>query len=203
MRDLVYYVAASVDGFIADEDGDASQFPMDPDTVAALFSRYPETCPAPLREAFGVTGERRRFDTVLLGRRTHQPAIEAGWQGGAYPHLRQIVVTHHDLGDTPGVETLSGDVALAVARLKAEPGDDIWLCGGADLASQLIDVIDELQVKVNPILLGGGIPLFARGRMPRSVALTEVDHLPGDVVLSTYRMSGGPGLDSELSSPVG
>lgn len=69
MRELVYCTAVSVDGFIADARGDFSRFPVRPETLAALFARCPETCPAHLREPLGVSGGPRRFDTVLMGAR--------------------------------------------------------------------------------------------------------------------------------------
>lgn len=83
MRELVHYIAASVDGFIADARGDFSRFPVRAETLAALFERYPETCPAHLREPLGVSGGARRFDTVLMGARTREPAVQAGLTGGA------------------------------------------------------------------------------------------------------------------------
>lgn len=81
---------------------------------------------------------------------------------------------------------MSGDVASQVADLKREAGVDIWLCGGAQLAGQLLDGIDEFQFKVNPVLLGDGIPVIGG---PRQVDLTLVstEPLPGGVVLNTYR----------------
>lgn len=187
MRDLVYYVATSIDGYIADPDGDFSAFPHDPATLAALFDRYPETCPAHARAALGVDAEPRRFDTVLMGYRTYQPALAVGLPGGAYPHLRQIVATHRPLPESPSLTAVSGDLADHVARLKAEPGRDIWLCGGADLAAQLIDHIDEIQIKLNPILLGAGIPLLPSADGPRAVRLISTEELPGAVALLTYR----------------
>lgn len=186
MRDLVYYVATSIDGFIASPDGGAEGFPADPATLVELFARYPETCPAHVRDALGVDGSPRRFDTVIMGEATHRPAIEAGLSS-AYPHLRQYVVTHRPLPQDPTVTRVDGDVVETVRALKTEDGRDIWLCGGADLAAQLIDEIDELQLKVNPVLFGSGIPLTRLGHGVREFVLRDVERLPAGVLLVTYR----------------
>ncbi|MBO0596185.1 dihydrofolate reductase [Nesterenkonia sp. E16_7] len=190
MRELVYYIATSIDGFIADPAGDFSSFPLDPQTLDALFERYPETCPVHAREALGVTGEPRRFDTVLMGRRTHQPAVDAGLLGGAYPHLRQILAAHRAPGQAPGIEVIHGDLPARVRELKAEPGRDIWLCGGAELAGQLLGEIDELQLKINPLVLGAGIPLFRAEATAHSFHPAGLESLPGGVTLATFRAAG-------------
>lgn len=188
MRSLVYYVATSMDGFIADPTGDFSAFPQRPETLRALFERYPETCPAHVRDALGVHAAPTRFDTVLMGYRTFLPALQAGLTGGAYPHLHQIVVTHRQIA-LEGVRTLTGDISAQVAELKRQPGRDLWLCGGGDLAGQLIEEIDELELKVNPVLLGEGIPLLRRPSDQRSFDLAGSERLPGGVLLNRYRRS--------------
>lgn len=186
MRKLVYYVAASLDGRIADADGDPSAFPNDPATLAALFDRYPETCPAHVRGALGITAEPARFDAVILGRRTHQPAIDAGLEHGAYPHLEQYVVSRSELPAGSRLHRLSGDLSAEVRELKARPGRDIWLCGGAEIARQLVTEIDEIQVKLNPVLLGRGVPLLPFDGAARPLRLDRVEPLTGDVLLLTY-----------------
>lgn len=185
MRHLVYYIATSFDGFIADAEGGTAAFPTHPETLAALFERYPETCPTHLRAALGITGEARRFDTVLMGARTHEPALDAGLTS-AYPHLRQYVVTHRDLPADESVHPIRSGLHEAVTALKSEPGTDVWLCGGGHLAGQLIDLIDEIQLKINPVLLGDGVPLV-RGARPSGFELTAAETLPGGVLLATYR----------------
>lgn len=192
MRDLVYYVATSIDGYIADPTGDVSAFPTRPDTLAALFDLYPETCPTHMRAPLGVEAPARRFDTVLMGYATFAPALAAGFPGGTYPHLRQIVATHRALPGETSPSTVSGDLPGQIAALKQQPGQDIWLCGGADLAGQLIDLIDEIQLKINPVLLGRGIPVL---RTPPAISVslsfdrTDLTALPGNVLLTTYRRS--------------
>lgn len=169
MRKLIYYVAVTVDGFIAAPDGAFDFFPLEGDHGPWLTERYPETIPGHFRETFGLTQARpRAFDTVLMGRATHQVAVDEGLASG-YPHLRQYVFTSHP-GDLPvedGLTITSGDPVAVVRELKAEPSDlDIWLCGGGALAATLIDEIDEFRLKVNPLILGAGIPLVAGQAAP-------------------------------------
>ena len=159
MRKLIYYVAVTVDGFIAAPDGAFDFFPLEGDHGPWLTERYPESIPGHFRETLGLTQARpRAFDTVLMGRATHQVAVDEGLASG-YPHLRQYVFTSHP-GDLPvedGLTITSGDPVAVVRELKAEPSDlDIWL----------IDEIDEFRLKVNPLILGAGIPLVAGQAAP-------------------------------------
>lgn len=186
MRDLVYYVAMSIDGFIAAPDGDPGFFPNHPESVVALFHRYPETCPVHLQEHFGISDEPLRFDAVIMGANTHRPAIEAGLSS-AYPHLQQYVVTRSEFPPDNRVTFIDGDVAEFTRELKSRDGKDIWLCGGSDLAGQLVDEIDELQVKINPVVVGSGKPLFGMDFAASSWQLTNQELIPADVLLLTYR----------------
>ena len=72
-------------------------------------------------------------------------------------------------GAHPRVTVLSGDVDTAVAALRAEPGRDIWLFGGGSLFASLLaaDLVDDIELAIMPVLLGGGVPLVSPGA-PRS-----------------------------------
>ncbi|HWT22504.1 MAG TPA: dihydrofolate reductase family protein [Solirubrobacteraceae bacterium] len=144
---------------------------------------------------------RPRFD----GLRRAEPPLRHGapgrrtWEGGLpegvtspYPHLRQIVVssTLTEPPD-PALELIRDDVGARVRALKAEPGADIWLCGAAALAATLVDEIDELVLKVNPVVLGDAIGLFAGDVGPRTVEVTEHRAYPNGFALVRGRLRRG------------
>ena len=70
--------------------------------------------------------------------------------------------------------------------LKAEAGQDIWLCGGAELAGALFIEIDELILKINPVVIGSGIPLFDGAAENRPTVLTEHKVYANGFVLARY-----------------
>lgn len=190
MRKLVYYVASSLDGFIAAEDGSTDAFPASEAYLRQLAGDLPETLPAHVRAAFGVDAPPVRFDTVLMGRATYEPALRAGISS-PYAPLRQYVFSRSvPAPPAPDVTVHAGDPVPVVQRLKAEDsGADIWLCGGGDLAAQLIGEIDELLLKVNPVILGRGVPLFRERAGARSFALAGHEVREGGVLMVRYRAS--------------
>ena len=159
MAKLVYYIAATIDGFIAGPGGEFDFFPLEPDMMAALTEQFPETVPTHLRERAGVTGvPNRRFGTVVMGRGTYRIGLDEGVTS-PYSVLRQIVFSR-SLPKSDEVEIVDSDPAAFVADLKRNTDRDIWLCGGAQLAGSLYDHIDEMIIKRYPITAGAGIPLI-------------------------------------------
>jgi len=190
VRKLVYFVATTLDGFIAGPDGgDPSGEPFLPvteDLVAFLVEHYPETLPGPARAAMGLDGPGRAFDTVVEGRRSYEVGLAAGVTD-AYPHLRHLVLST-TLTSVPGDQVeLVRDAALdRVHRLKAEDGLDVWLVGGGTLAHSLLPEIDRLVLKVNPSIIGSGIPLFAGPFAPYTFHPVAEVPLAGGVRVVTY-----------------
>ena len=187
MRKLVYYVASTLDGFIAGPDGSIDFYPFEPDLAEFIRTRYPETLPAHVRPAVGIPDStpNRAFDTLVMGRATLDPGLRAGI-ASPYPHLKQYVFSRslpHGDGDP---EVVEGDPVGFVRALKEQDGLDIWLCGGGDLAGQLLPEIDELVIKLSPVIAGGGVPVVRRDFDPTRFTLTSTTPLPSGVVVLTY-----------------
>ncbi|RZU54169.1 dihydrofolate reductase [Krasilnikovia cinnamomea] len=184
MRKLVYYVAATLDGFIAAPDGSWDFFGApDPGLMAYVTARYPETLPTAVREQLGATGPAQVFDTVVMGRGTYEPALAAGVTS-PYAHLDQYVFSRTlDPATDPAVTVVADDPAPYLRELKQRPGKDIWLCGGGALAAALRDEIDEFVIKLNPVLAGGGVPLVGGPFDGRPLTLLDTTALDGSGVL--------------------
>jgi dihydrofolate reductase len=184
-RKLIYYVASTVDGFIAGPNGSWEFFPVEGEHMADLSARYPEAIPTHVRQAIGVDPANLRFDTVLMGRMTYQPALDIGVTS-PYAHLKQYVFARSLAGNDPEVEIVDGDPIPLVRKLKGEEGLGIWLCGGGNLAHQLLPEIDELVLKLYPIVIGEGIPLFAGLFQVNDFALADSHTYGNGVMLLTY-----------------
>ena len=190
MRTLTYLVAVTLDGCIAGPDGSFDAFIPEGDHIGAQVERWPETIPGHYRAPLGITGENREFDTVIMGRATYEVGSKAGITS-PYGHLRQIVVssTMRESPD-PAVELVHADPLSVVDGLKRQAGSGIWLCGGGALAAALFPAIDELVLKVHPVVLGRGIPLFAERVDTSRFALVESTRYEPGVLFNRYRRGG-------------
>jgi dihydrofolate reductase len=187
-RKLVYYVACTLDGFIAREDGSLDWALFQGEHLADLIQRFPETFPAHLHAALGVPQSARRFDTVLMGRKTYEVGLNEGITS-PYESLRQVVFSRSLAQAAAGaVHVHRGPPLEFVRQLKAESGRDIWLCGGAKLAAAVFTEIDELILKITPVLIGSGIPLFDGVAGTRPTTLVEHKVYANGVVLARYEL---------------
>lgn len=192
MRELVYYVAVSLDGYIAAPDDTFDAFAVEGDHIDMILRDYKDTLPTMGLEALGLTPDLSRFDTVLMGWNTYATGLPYG-AVSPYAHLRQYVFSRtHTVAD-PSVTVTSQDPVALVRELKKESGSGIYLCGGGLLASSLIGEIDRLILKVNPVLLGSGKKLFAE---------REYGAIPTHLAASTPYESGVVINEYVCSAPV-
>lgn len=187
LRKLVYYVASTLDGFIAAPDGSYDFLPLEPDVAAYLTAEWPQTFPTFTHAQFGIASPPTgRFDALLMGRATYDPALKLGVTS-PYAHLKQYVFSRSlPPSDDPQLEIVDADPVTFVRELKGRPGGDIWLCGGGQLAGQLLDEVDELVVKLNPVVIGSGVPLADRGFTPSRFTLVGTRPFDSGVVVLRY-----------------
>ena len=190
MRALTYFVACTLDGFIARRDGSWDFFIPEGDHIAGQVAEYPETVPGHFRGPAGIDAPNRNFDAVLMGRATYEVGLPLGVTS-PYPHMAQYVFSRSAAPASADVHHVQGDELAVVRTLKREPGLGIWLCGGGRLASSLAPEIDELVLKVHPVALGEGIRLFEGLAAPVRLVPLESHAWSSGVVFRRYRVKKG------------
>ena len=140
--DLIYSVAASLDGYIAGPDGEYDWIPVDPEIdFEAMYAG---------------------FGGIVMGRRSYEVFVATG--GAPGPALPTYVYsTTLPEGERDGI-SFARDAVAHVRALKASgAGKPLWLWGGGNLFRQLADagLVDGVQVAIVPVILGGGLPLIA------------------------------------------
>lgn len=147
-KKIILYIAISLDGFIAKEDGSLD-----------WLTKYENS-----GEDYGFKELYNRIGTVLVGGTTYRQ-IEDAYKGKeVYVFTRKEPKHRAD-----NIHFVSGDVKEVISNLKLGNNRNIWLVGGAALANQFLsaDLIDEYMITIIPALLGKGISLF-RGGYPQS-----------------------------------
>ncbi len=182
------YIGMTLDGFIAGPGDEVDFLPVSDDHTQHMKDRYPEVLPTHARHAMGVAdAPRRLFDTIVMGRRTYDPALQVGITD-PYAHLRTVVFSRSlDESLDPKVEITAADPVTRVRELKAEESPyGIYLAGGGALAGALLDEIDRMVVKKYPVVAGAGIPAFTADFRPTQLALEEVSTFDSGCAVLTY-----------------
>ncbi len=164
MRKLTLFIACSLDGYIAREDGGVDWLFTDAD--------------------YGYRRFFRSIDTMLMGRKTYEKALELGDR--SYGEKRWIVFSRRKMRG-PEAVSFERDPVAAARRLKRGKGKGIWLVGGSQLLSALLEagLVDEMMIFVHPIILGKGIPLF-RTLSERKLKLSGSKRFRSGLVLLHY-----------------
>ena len=105
-----------------------------------------------------------RIDALFIGRKSYELMQSMGDEGmGSFPKLTEYIFSTTLEAVKPDAILIQGDLLAEVNRIKAGPGKDIWLFGGASLTHSLmtLGLVDELLLAVHPLLLGSGKSLFS------------------------------------------
>ncbi len=187
MREVVLYLQVTVDGRIEGPAGAMDWIRVGEDT-------------------WRVVGElQERADTVLLGRvtyeqfLTHWPATatDPGASRGEGEHARWLEKTPKLVCSRtphePGWVNARAvpDAAAAITALRAQPGGDLLVLGGVDLARSLVaaDLVDEYRLLVNPVVTGRGRKLFGTPSPRTDLELAGCEAFSSGVLSLCYRRS--------------
>jgi dihydrofolate reductase len=177
---LIYHVAVSLDNFIAD------QGMIDGNINKSLFLFDGDHVPDFLTDI-------QQYDSVLMGGKTYEFGFQFGAEPGepGYKGLKHYIFSnsmHFESNDE--VELVKGDALEFIENLKQQGSGKIWLCGGGELAGSLLKnkLIDQLVLKVNPIIVGDGIPLFGNVKSDLKLELVDMKQYSNGVIKPTYNI---------------
>ena len=177
-RKVIVYIATSADGYIARPDGDVGWLDR----------------PRP-RGNYGMGEFFKSIDTILWGRKTYRKGIEMGMKAAGFGARTKNYVFSRQPHESllPGFEFVTEPVKTFAQRLRAQPGKDIWMMGGAGIIASFLDEgeIDEFSIHVIPILIGEGIPLVQPRHRSVPLKLLATQKFPDGVVHLSYRVTDG------------
>jgi dihydrofolate reductase len=175
--EIVYYVAASVDGFIAMPDGGIDW--LKPFEGGA--------------EDYGYAEFYASIDCVLLGRQTYEQSL--GFQEWPYPGKPCWIFsrTLTDLSEA-AVRFMGETPSKAVKHIEAEGFRRAWLVGGGKLAAafRAEGLITEYIISLIPVLLGAGIPLFDGPVASEELRLAQTKNYENGIVQLRYQGTCSP-----------
>jgi dihydrofolate reductase len=142
MRKILLNLAVSLDGFVEGPRGEFDRCLTDQD--------------------YGMSDFLRRVDAILFGRRSYEALVK--FDPNPYPDKKKYVFSRTLTRLATGFELIGSDIEASVKDIRGQPGSDIWLFGGPEFVSHLInaELVEEMHLAVHPLLLGAGKPLFQR-----------------------------------------
>lgn len=186
MRSVIYTMGHSLDGYIVGPDGGFDWTPPDPE----LFRFITEET----RELAAYVMGRRLYETMLYWETAEQdPSLDddaLAWAAIWKPLPKVVFST--TLSSVEGNARLAtGSLAEEIERLRGGPADGDIAIGGATLAGQAarLGLIDEYRPRVHPVLVGGGIPFYARTERRVDLELVESRTFGSRVVCLRYRVA--------------
>lgn len=140
MRKIILNIAVSLDGFIEGPAGEIDWCFTDQD--------------------YGMRKFLSQIDTIFWGRKSYQLVFRT--TPNPYPDKINYVFSRTLRHAAGSIRLINAEMEKAVSEILRQEGKDIWLFGGANLFSTLLNarLVHEMHLAIHPILLGGGKPLF-------------------------------------------
>lgn len=164
------YMAASLDGFIADRDGGVDWL-------------EPYNSPD-----FGYEAFVEDITTIVMERKSYEQ-VRAFGPDWTYKGKRCLVVTSREIDDLPDdITCWTKGITELVDHLRGLKGGDVWCLGGAQLQSNLIalNALDSLELFIIPVLLGQGVAMFTDSDHVKTVNMQTLQPFDNGVVRLRY-----------------
>lgn len=151
MAEVILFIACSLDGYIAREDGNI-------DWLTQM--------PNPDNNDHGYGELISRVDTIIMGRQTYAAllAMDIEWP---YSDFATYILSHQVNFEisTPNTFLLRGHLEEEIKYIKSKAKKDIWLVGGGQIIHHFLNhhLIDQMIITHIPVILGSGIRLFPAG----------------------------------------
>lgn len=171
MRKVILSSAISLDGYIAKPNGDVE---------------WLKSVPNPEKIDYGFSNFLKTIDITIMGNSTYKEILSFGIP---FPFMdkKNYVITRSPKSTNENV-TYVKDIVSVVEKLKKEEGNNIWLVGGGQINTLFLNnyLIDELLIRIVPIAIGEGIPLFTRDTVDTIFELRKIETFKTGVVQITY-----------------
>jgi dihydrofolate reductase len=171
------FIAISLDGFIARQDGD----------IEWLLQRDDPT------EDHGYAAFIADIDMIVMGRGSYEKVLTLD----TWPYDRPVLVLSEQLADTPVPEALQDKVQFcnltpkdAIEKLAGQNVRRVYVDGGRLVQSFLREgLIVDMVITTVPVLIGSGRPLFGALIKDIDLRLVSSRSFPSGLVQSTYRLA--------------
>lgn len=174
MRKIKLYIATSLDGYIASPDEDLD-----------WLTQYPN----PDKLDYGYKEFYKTVDTVIMGGRTYHSilSMDVLWP---YKDKETYIVTRHSSNNQQNIQFITEHVIENITQLKEKEGKDIWLVGGGELVSMLLDhnLVDTMVITSIPTILGNGIPLFPNAPKSSNWEVISSQKYDNSVITTEYEI---------------
>lgn len=171
------YIAQSLDGFIADNEGGIE---------------FLEQVPNPKQHDYGYHDFIAGIDVILMGRKSYEKILSFGidWP---YPQCETVVLSSSQNFEvkSPNTKVITDFDDQTINDLRAASKKGIWLLGGGETIHSCLAkrAVKEITLTIMPIILGSGIPLFPKGKVSSKWNLHSSEAFDTGVVMLRYDLA--------------
>ncbi|MHB9147020.1 MAG: dihydrofolate reductase family protein [Candidatus Amoebophilus sp.] len=170
----IVFVAVSLDGFIAKQDGDIGWL--------SLVDRP--------NEDYGYSAFMQGIGAVIMGRKTYDKVLSLGENFLHKDKQCYVLSTKQHKSNYNHITFYQGELTKLVEELKSKFSKGLYIEGGGEVISELRKdhLIDEYIISIIPILLGSGIPLFKACNVEEKLELSSAKAYPSGLVQVHYQV---------------